>query len=343
MIELKNIIKDFPISDGGHLRVLNDISLSIQKQEILGIIGRSGAGKSTLVRCINLLEPPSFGHVFIDGEELTNSSASHVRKLRQKMGMVFQHFNLLWNRSVEKNIQLPLEVSHIPKAEWKSRIAKSLELVGLSDQALKYPSQLSGGQKQRVGIARALVLEPEFLLCDEITSALDPETTDSILKLLADINQKTGITIVLITHEMEVIQKICHRAIVLDEGKIAEQGKVFDLFSNPQHHTTRRFIRSIFEHDLPKDLQSLLKEAQAKNEYILRLVYTGNKANDATLSQLIRHFDIDVNILHGRIEYIQNEPLGLLWVQLAPKQTSLEQITSFLENADVRVEVISDA
>lgn len=341
MIELKHIIKDFPLSKGGHIRVINDVSLTINEGEILGIIGRSGAGKSTLVRCVNLLEEPTDGHVYVDGIELTGASEVMVRKMRQKMGMVFQHFNLLWNRTVEQNVQLPLEISHINKKEWSERIREALKLVGLTDQSSKYPSQLSGGQKQRVGIARALALKPEVLLCDEITSALDPETTDSILDLLADINQKTGITIVLITHEMEVIQKICHRAIVLDDGRIAEEGRSFDLFANPQHATTRRFIRSIFEHDLPQDLENLLKSANDKDEYILRLVYTGDKANNPTLSRLIREFGVDVNILHGRIEYIQNEPLGLLWIQVALKQTSLEQIVSYLENADVNVEVIT--
>ncbi len=342
MIKLQNIIKEFPIAKGKNLRVIDDISLTIKEGEILGIIGRSGAGKSTLLRCINLLEPPTSGHVYIHDTELTGAHTALIRKERQKMGMVFQHFNLLWNRSVAENVQLPLEIASLPKKEWKQRVREALALVGLSDQASKYPSQLSGGQKQRVGIARALALKPEFLLCDEITSALDPETTDSILDLLVEINKKTNITIVLITHEMEVIQKICHRAIVLDKGKIAEEGASFDLFAHPQHPTTRRFIRSIFEHDLPLELKKI-KASFAEDAAILRLVYTGEKANNPTLSHLIRHKNIDINILHGRIEYIQGHPLGLLWVKIKPKDIPLEEIIAYLKSEDVMVEVIAHA
>ncbi len=340
MIKLQNIIKEFPTAKGKVLRVIDDISLEIKQGEILGIIGRSGAGKSTLLRCINLLEPPTSGHVYIHDTELTQAHEALIRKERQKMGMVFQHFNLLWNRNVYNNVQLPLEIGNISKQEWKQRVNEALVLVGLSDQARKYPSQLSGGQKQRVGIARALALKPEFLLCDEITSALDPETTDSILDLLVEINKKTNITIVLITHEMEVIQKICHRAVVLDKGKIAEEGESFDLFSRPQHPTTRRFIRSIFEHDVPHELKTLVKEARA-DAPVLQLIYTGNKANNPTLSELIRQKNVDVNILHGRIEYIQGRPLGLLWVQIDTKNVPLQEIQDFLIHQDVAVEVIS--
>ncbi len=340
MITLENITKEFPTAKGEKLRVLDDISLKINQGEILGIIGRSGAGKSTLLRCINLLEPPTSGKVFVEGYELTQASEAEIRKARQKMGMVFQHFNLLWNRNVYENVQLPLEIAGIAKSEWKQRVHEALELVGLSEQSRKYPSQLSGGQKQRVGIARALALKPDFLLCDEITSALDPETTDSILELLVEINKKTHITVILITHEMEVIQKICHRAIVLDKGKIAEEGASFDLFARPQHATTRRFIRSIFEHDVPRELRDIVENASPLSP-VLQLVYTGNKANNSTLSALIRQKNIDVNILHGRIEYIQGQPLGLLWVQVETQHIPLAEIQDFLTAQDVAVEVIS--
>ncbi len=340
MIKLENIIKEFPTAKGESQRVIDDISLHINQGEILGIIGRSGAGKSTLLRCINLLEPPTKGCVYIHDTDLTKANEAQVRKARQKMGMVFQHFNLLWNRTIYQNIQLPLEVAAISKKEWPYRVKETLNLVGLSEQIHKYPSQLSGGQKQRVGIARALVLKPELLLCDEITSALDPETTDSILDLLVEINKKTHITTVLITHEMDVIQKICHRAIVLDKGKIAEEGESFDLFAHPQHPTTRRFIRSIFEHDVPLELKKHVQNAPMTAP-VLQLVYTGNKANNPTLSELIRQKNVNVNILHGRIEYIQNQPLGLLWVQIDTHNVPLTEIQSFLEAQDVNVEVIS--
>lgn len=339
MISLNNIVKNYSSKEGVPLCVLDDISLEIHQGEILGIIGRSGAGKSTLVRCINMLEPPTSGSVIMDNVDLTKADSQTLRHMQQRCGMVFQHFNLLYNRTIAANICLPLEIASIPKSEWKKRIAQALDFVGLSEYAKKYPSQLSGGQKQRVGIARALVLQPEVLLCDEITSALDPETTDQILDLLNEINKKTGVTIVMITHEMDVVQKICHRTIVLDHGTIAEEGKTFDIFSNPQHPTTKRFIRSIFEHDIPKELALIIEQNNNQNRKFLRLIYQGNHANDPVISTLVRKFDIHVSVLHGRIEYIQDQPLGLLWIQCDLGDNNLTDIIEFLQAATVRAEV----
>ncbi len=339
MIELSNIIKNYPKKEGAPVCVLDDISLSIHQGEILGIIGRSGAGKSTLVRCINMLEPPTSGTIIMDDVDLTKADSVTLRKMQQRCGMVFQHFNLLYNRTIAANVRLPLEIASIPKNAWSQRIAQALEFVGLTEYARQYPSQLSGGQKQRVGIARALALKPEILLCDEITSALDPETTDQILDLLRDINQQTGVTVVMITHEMDVVQKICHRAIVLDHGKIVEQGQTFDIFSNPQHLTTKRFIRSIFEHDIPKELALMIAQNHHKNRKFLRLIYQGDHANDPVISELVRKFDVQISVLHGRIEYIQHQPLGLLWIQCDLGENPLSDIIQFLQTATVRAEV----
>ncbi len=289
-----------------------------------------------------MLEPPSSGTVLMNDVDLTTASPAVLRKMQQNCGMVFQHFNLLFNRTVEANVRLPLEISGLPKSQRQQRINTALEFVGLSDFAQKYPSQLSGGQKQRVGIARALALQPEVLLCDEITSALDPETTDQILDLLKNINAQTGVTVVMITHEMDVVQKICHRAIVLDGGQIAEEGKVFDIFSNPQHATTKRFIRSIFEHDIPSELAQIIADNTNPNRKFLRLTYQGERANDPVIAQLAKNYHIELGILHGRIEYIQGQPLGLLWVQCDLGNHPLSEITNFLETASVQVEVFDN-
>lgn len=242
MIQLENVEKVFVNPNGERTKAVDKVTLTVENGDILGIIGYSGAGKSTLLRMINGLEKPTAGKVKVLGEELTTLSETKLRKLRQKIGMIFQHFHLLWSRTVWENVALPLEIAGKPKHEIQKTVDRLLERVGLQDKANLYPSQLSGGQKQRVGIARALATEPEILLCDEATSALDPETTDSILELLREIHQETGITIVLITHEMHVVKKICNKIAVMDQGKVVEFGDLNQVIQSPKHELTRRFL-----------------------------------------------------------------------------------------------------
>lgn len=252
MIELKHINK---IYNG--FNALNDISLTIKDGEIYGIIGQSGAGKSTLVRCINMLEPPTSGDVIVNGRNMVTLSKRELREERKKIGMIFQHFNLLSSRTVYENVAFPLELSNVPQGEQKERINDILELVGLADYRNKYPAQLSGGQKQRIGIARAIVSNPSVLLSDEATSALDPETVKSILQLLKDINKKLGITIVMITHQMEVIKEIAQHVAVIEHGKIIEEGSVINLFTNPQTETLKKFVGSVMSSELPAQLSHM--------------------------------------------------------------------------------------
>lgn len=254
MITFENITKTY----GGktHVQALKGISLTIHDGEIFGIIGKSGAGKSTLVRCINMLEKPTTGKVIIDDKELTAMSDSQLRAERKNIGMIFQHFNLLSSRTVFDNIAFPLELAGASKEVIRSKVDSLLELVGLTDRQFNYPSQLSGGQKQRVGIARALASDPKILLCDEATSALDPQTTKSILELLKDINKRLGITIVIITHEMAVIKEICDRVAVIEGGVIKEQGRVIDVFTNPQSETMKEFVKSVINMELPEGIKN---------------------------------------------------------------------------------------
>src|SRR5690625_1282640 len=245
MIRLENVSKTFQVKRS-QVHALQNVSLHVKKGEIFGVIGYSGAGKSTLVRCVNLLEKPTEGRVFVAGNELTSMSHHDLNEARRNIGMIFQGFNLLKTATVRENVALPLRLSDVPKEEINKRVKKYLDIVGLSDREDSYPAQLSGGQKQRVAIARALAHEPDVLLSDEATSALDPETTESILDLLLKINEELGVTILLITHEMNVIQKICDRVAVIEDGRLVESGTVLDMFSNPQHSTTQRFVNSVF-------------------------------------------------------------------------------------------------
>ena len=261
MIELKHINK---IYNG--FNALNDISLTIKDGEIYGIIGQSGAGKSTLVRCINMLEPPTSGDVIVNGRNMVTLSKRELREERKKIGMIFQHFNLLSSRTVYENVAFPLELSNVPQGEQKERINDILELVGLADYRNKYPAQLSGGQKQRIGIARAIVSNPSVLLSDEATSALDPETVKSILQLLKDINKKLGITIVMITHQMEVIKEIAQHVAVIEHGKIIEEGSVINLFTNPQTETLKKFVGSVMSSELPAQLSHMNIHPTKKHE-----------------------------------------------------------------------------
>ncbi|WP_277630722.1 methionine ABC transporter ATP-binding protein [Atopococcus tabaci] len=340
MIDLKNVTKIF--SDGKEqITAVDDVSLSIKEGEIYGIIGYSGAGKSTLVRTLNGLEKPSSGEVIIDGNNLSALKGGDLRKERQKIGMIFQHFNLLWSRTVKENIQFPLEIAGVPKNEQEEKASELIQLVGLEGREDAYPAQLSGGQKQRVGIARALANDPKVLLCDEATSALDPQTTDDVLDLLVDINKRLNLTIVIITHEMHVIRKICHRVAVMEGGKVVEEGNVLDVFKNPQKEITKRFIRQDTDPD-SEDTDEILAQLikQYPNGRIVHLTFHGTGAQAPIISTISRKFEVDVNIIQGSIQATQETPIGSLYVQLLGEETALQQAIAEFNRMQVETEVI---
>jgi len=341
LITLQDIEKTYR-SSNGIVPALKGINVTVAQGEIFGIIGTSGAGKSTLIRCINMLERPTKGKVIVDGQELTALSELELREQRKKIGMIFQHFNLLSSRTVYQNIAFPLELANCSKQSIDKEVMHLLDLVGLTDKKDQYPAQLSGGQKQRVGIARALANHPKVLLCDEATSALDPQTTKSILALLKNINREFGLTIVLITHEMQVIKEICDTVAVIEGGLIIEQGTVLDVFTKPKANTTKEFISNIINHNLPDifaDLNLSPTPIEDSN-LILRLSFLGHSAEEPVISSMIRRFDIDASILHGNIDHIQTIPFGTLIVELSGDSASLEQALSYLQTRELGIEVI---
>ena len=304
-------------SAGEPVHALQALSFEVARAEVFGIIGRSGAGKSTLLRTINALERPSSGRVLVDGSDVATLDEDALVALRRRIGMIFQHFNLLSSRTVYENVALPLQAAGWRPALVRARVDELLALVGLADKSGAYPAQLSGGQKQRVGIARALVHEPEILLCDEATSALDPETTQSILELLRTINRKLGITIILITHEMSVIREIADRVLVLEQGRIAELGEVWKVFGNPQHPATRALLAPL-QHGLPDDLrQRLLPDAPAgRHERILQLAYRGEDGLEPDFPRIAQALGGRVRLLHGGVDRIQGHAQGQLLIAL---------------------------
>ncbi|NCU16899.1 methionine ABC transporter ATP-binding protein [Pallidibacillus pasinlerensis] len=340
MISLNNVTKQFK-AKSGTITAVDNVSLNIKEGEIFGIIGYSGAGKSTLVRMLNGLEKPSQGSVTVAGKEISKIKGSNLRKARQEIGMIFQHFNLLWSRTVRGNISFPLEIAGVPKAQRKKRVDELIKLVGLEGREDAYPSQLSGGQKQRVGIARALANNPKVLLCDEATSALDPETTDSILDLLLDINKKMGLTIILITHEMHVIRKIAHRVAVMENGKVVEIAPVMEIFKNPKADITKRFIQQVTdEEDTMDTVQHLLDKYSTGK--VVKLTFIGETAEQPIISELIKELPITVNILQGKISQTQTGSYGTLLIQLDGDEKHIEKAIEQLETQQVGVEVIGN-
>ena len=340
MITFENITKTY----GGktHVQALKGISLTIHDGEIFGIIGKSGAGKSTLVRCINMLEKPTTGKVIIDDKELTAMSDSQLRAERKNIGMIFQHFNLLSSRTVFDNIAFPLELACASKEVIRSKVDSLLELVGLTDRQFNYPSQLSGGQKQRVGIARALASDPKILLCDEATSALDPQTTKSILELLKDINKRLGITIVIITHEMAVIKEICDRVAVIEGGVIKEQGRVIDVFTNPQSETMKEFVKSVINMELPEGIKKLgvTDQPSPDRDMLVRFRFKGAATNEPLVVNIARKFNLDVSVLYGNIDYIQDVPFGYLIVVIMGDMKAQTEAYSYIKTQPVESEVL---
>jgi len=336
LIEFKNVSKTFTIGKR-EVHAVQEVSLKVDQGEIFGIIGFSGAGKSTLLRLVNMLERPTAGSVYIQDTDVSKLAGKQLRKQRSNIGMIFQNFNLFNSRNVSGNIAYPLKVAGFSKSQIKERVAELLQFVGLTDKAKDYPDQLSGGQKQRVGIARALAASPEILICDEATSALDPDTTQDILKLLKKVNRDLGITILLITHEMHVIQSICDKVAVMEDGRVIESGEVFDVFTDPQHQTTQRFIQSV-QQDLPSEF--ILKEWNRTNGgKLYRVIFKGIVTGDPILSMVTKKHDVHFNIVYGSVQELQEQLFGNLLISLvgedANKQSVIEELEALVDIKEV--------
>lgn len=340
MIQLKNLHKSFQTKQGT-IDAVKDVNLSINDGEIFGVIGYSGAGKSTLIRLLNHLEAPTSGTVTVADWQLDNLNHKHLREARQNIGMIFQHFNLLWSRTVHENIAFPLEIAGFTKQKRDKRVEELIELVGLQGRGAAYPSQLSGGQKQRVGIARALANDPQVLLCDEATSALDPKTTDAILDLLVDINKKLGLTIVIITHEMHVIRKISHRVAVMEDGQIVEQGHVIDIFKNPQQTITKDFVKQVTEAENTEETIAFLTQKFAHGK-IVKLTFIGETTHKPFINELFQQTDVRINILQGNVSQTQDSAYGTLYLQLEGPETAIDEAIAYCRQQSVDVEVVSD-
>lgn len=340
MIEINRVNKVF-YQGAKEIHALRDINLTIEQGTIFGVIGSSGAGKSTLIRCVNLLERPTSGHVIVDGTDLTQLSNQQLTQARRKIGMIFQHFNLLSSRTVFDNVALPLELAGTSKAAIKTKVDELLELVGLADKSESYPSNLSGGQKQRVAIARALASDPKVLLCDEATSALDPATTQSILTLLKEINRKLNLTILLITHEMDVVKSICSEVAIIGGGELVEKGPVGDIFAHPKTELAREFIRSTLDLSIPEDYRARMVESRVDNSYpLIRLEFTGASVDAPLISQVAREFNIDISILSSDMDYAGGVKFGLMLAEFFGTEQAAEQAINFLRDHKVNVEVL---
>ncbi|MBM7344801.1 methionine ABC transporter ATP-binding protein [Pantoea coffeiphila] len=340
MIVLRNVSKIFN-ARSGPVTAVDNVNLQVEQGQIYGIIGYSGAGKSTLIRLLNGLEKPTSGSVVIAGQDIAQASGEALRQARLKISMVFQHFNLLWSRTVSENIAFSLQIAGAPKAAIQRRVQELIELVGLNGKEQAYPSQLSGGQKQRVGIARALANSPDVLLCDEATSALDPQTTDAILDLLLDINRQLKLTIVLITHEMHVVRKICHRVAVMEAGRIVEEGEVLSVFTHPQQPITRQFVKQTTEYssaDTPFNADLVDAAAGA----VLKLTFVGQSTRQPIVGELTLKYALPFNILHGKMTQTANGTFGELWLQVPASGTQLESILADLHAHAISTEVVKN-
>ncbi|MGB9189721.1 MULTISPECIES: methionine ABC transporter ATP-binding protein [unclassified Acinetobacter] len=335
MIEFKNISKHYQLK-GQTIRALDQINLQIPDGSIFGIIGYSGAGKSTLIRLINLLERPNDGQVIINQKDFTALDARSLRQERANIGMIFQHFNLLQSKTVAANIEMPMKLLGWSKAECEKRLAELLEFIDLKHKKDAYPDELSGGQKQRVGIARALANHPKILLCDEATSALDPQTTKSVLDLLKKINKEQGITIVMVTHEMDVIESVCDYVAVMEQGKVIETGSTLEIFSQPQHPTTKSFIQTVLQQQLPVNILNSLENKNHNSIYSLQ--FLGTSAQETVVQAAIKQFDISLNILFANMTEINGSVIGQMFVQLLGDPVVIEQAVAFFQQNGVKVE-----
>jgi D-methionine transport system ATP-binding protein len=337
LIEIKNLSKHFSPPKGALSPVyaLKEIHLEIPRGCIYGIIGMSGAGKSTLLRCLTGLETPSDGTICFEGNEFPYANGQALEALRKQMGMVFQHFQLFSSRTVAQNIAYPLEIAGVPALQRQQRVEELLPLVGLESKKSHYPSQLSGGEKQRVGIARALASHPRLLLCDEPTSALDPKTTRDLLQLLSTLNQTLGLTIIIITHQLETVKQVCHRVAVLAQGKIVEEGEVKEIFTRPRHSVTQHLLH-LSADEVPSDL---LQQRQA-GKCVVRLGFEGHQAKRPVLSQMIKRYEVEANILSGGLDYLQETIVGHLFVELLGSPDEIERALAFLRSQQIICEVL---
>ncbi|MFC0272729.1 methionine ABC transporter ATP-binding protein [Metabacillus herbersteinensis] len=333
MIEVRNLVKTY-VTKKGKVIGVDNVSLTVNKGDIFGIVGYSGAGKSSLIRCLNLLEKPTSGQVIIDGINLLSLNDKKLRTARLKIGMIFQHFHLVSSKTVFENVAFALKAANKSKRDTESRVTELLEMVGLTDKRDVYPSQLSGGQKQRVGIARALANHPSVLLCDEATSALDPSTTRSILSLLKKINRELGLTIVLITHEMEVVKEICNKMAIMQDGRVIEEGSVYEVFANPQAPLTKSFIQSVLQFDVPSQI------LEKRKGTIVKIQFKGSIAEESVISDVFQKFKVKGNILHGKIEYIQETPLGIFMMELNGDESEVEKAIEYIRARTNSLEVI---
>ncbi|EKO3383504.1 methionine ABC transporter ATP-binding protein MetN [Vibrio fluvialis] len=340
MIEISHVNKVF-YQGNKEIHALKDINLNIPQGTIFGVIGSSGAGKSTLIRCVNMLETPTSGRVIVDGVDLTKLNSKQLSETRRNIGMIFQHFNLLSSRTVFENIALPLELSGKDDEHIERKVSELLTLVGLADKRDSYPSNLSGGQKQRVAIARALASDPKVLLCDEATSALDPATTQSILELLKEINRKLNITMLLITHEMDVVKSICHEVAIIGGGELVEKGSVGDIFAHPKTELAHQFIRSTLDLSIPDDYQARLNAERVEGSYpLVRLEFTGSTVDAPLMSQIARKFNIDVSILSSDLDYAGGVKFGMMVAEIYGNEQDDIAAMQYLRDHNVKVEVL---
>ncbi|SIR93671.1 D-methionine transport system ATP-binding protein [Peribacillus simplex] len=339
MIEFRQVSKVF---DDGEKKIeaLKEINITVEKGDIFGVIGFSGAGKSTLIRTVNLLEYPTLGEVIVEGKDLAKMSEKDLREAKKNIGMIFQHFNLLNSKTVFDNVAMPLLLSKKKKKEIEERVYEILRFVGLENKAMNYPNQLSGGQKQRVGIARALATNPSILLCDEATSALDPQTTKSILNLLKRINDEYKITILIITHEMEVIKEICNRVAVMEDGSVIESGNVIDIFARPRTETTRNFIRSVVRDEVPLSVYGLLNEDTYFSR-IFKIDFLGLSSGQSIVSRTAKRFNVEINVLFGNITELQGIPFGNLIVEIIGNDDEIDRALQFIKNQKVEVKEVT--
>ena len=354
LIKIRNLVKKYKLNNGQELLAVNKVNLDIEQGDIYGIMGLSGAGKSTLIRLLNRLEEPTSGEIFVKHEvidkkgkkslgyedkNILNFNVRMLREYRKKTGMIIQHFNLLNSRNVAGNVAFPLEIARWKKRDINKRVDELLEIVGLSDKKLNYPEQLSGGQKQRVAIARALANNPQLLLSDEATSALDPRTTNSILELLKDINQKFGITIILITHQMEVIKKICNKAAIMSDGEIIEKGETKEIFLNPKTELAKEFVQNI-SHEEFRTEEEIKNREENTGKLRLRLKYNEEQVNESYITQIIRKYDVEVNILGGFIDKVGDVIVGNLLVEISANEEKAKDIIEWLKENKIDLEVV---
>ena len=337
MIQLREVRKVFN-RDKTKIEALKGINLTVNQGDIFGVIGFSGAGKSTLIRLVNYLEIPTSGDVIVNGRNLKELSSSELRDLRKKIGMIFQHFNLLESKTIFQNISIPLILNKVPKDEIKKRVYELLEFVGLENRANAYPSELSGGQKQRVGIARALATNPLILLCDEATSALDPQITQSILGLLKKVNKKYNITILMITHEMNVIREICNRVAVIEQGQVIEQGRLIDIFANPKEETTKNFVRTVVHDKIPESILEQFENEERST--LLELKFLGKNARESVMADATRENNVDLNILYANFTELQKDILGYITVEAKGEKEDIIEAIKYMESKGVLVKEV---